>query len=71
MAFHAADGADAERDIDAGDVDARPREGADEAGPRVRRTADHLHRLAVAGIDRQHLQLVGLRMLLGRSGSSR
>ena len=33
---------------------------------RVRRAAHDLHRLAVAGIDRQHLQLVGIRVFLGR-----
>ena len=45
-AFDAADGADAERDVLAGNVGAGRREHAGHAGARVRRAADHLHRCA-------------------------
>ena len=40
-------------------------EHADQPGAGVGRAAHDLQRLAVAGIDGQHLQLVGLRMALG------
>ena len=67
-ALDAADGADAERDVLAGDEGAGRREHADEAGARIRRTADHLHRrAAVAGIDHAHPQAIRIRMLLGRN----
>ena len=64
-AFDAADVADAELDVDAGNIAARRGKGADQPGPRIGRAAHHLHRrAAVAGIDGQHLQLVGVRMPL-------
>ncbi len=67
-ALDAADGADAERDVLAGNVSAGRREYADEPGARIRRTADHLHRRAtVAGIDHADTQPIGIRMLLGRN----
>ena len=66
-AFDAPDGADAERDVLAGNVGAGRREHADEAGPRIRRAADHLHRRAtVAGVDHADPQAVRIGMLLGR-----
>ena len=67
MALDAADLADGERDVDAGHVSARRGEAADETGAGVRRAADDLHRLAASPVplDRQHLQLVGVGMLLG------
>ena len=40
-------------------------EHADHAGAGIGRAAHDLQRLAVAGIDGQHLQLVGLRVTLG------
>jgi hypothetical protein len=40
-------------------------EHADQARARIGRAAHDLQRIAVAGIDRQHLQLVGLRMRRG------
>ena len=67
-AFDAADGADAERDVLAGNEGAGRREHADEAGARIRRAADHLHRrAAVAGIDHADAQAIRIRMLLGRN----
>ena len=63
-AFDAADGADAERDVLAGDVGAGRREHAHHAGARIGRAADDLHRFAVAGIDHAHTQTVRVRMLL-------
>jgi hypothetical protein len=66
-ALDASDGADAERDVLAGNVGAGRREHADQAGARVRRAADDLHRsAAVAGIDHANTQAIGVRMLLGR-----
>ncbi len=44
----------------------RAAKGADKAGARIRSAADDLDGRARAGIHRQHLELVGLRMLLGR-----
>ena len=40
-------------------------EHADEPGARVGRAADHLQRLAVTRVDRQHLQLVGIGVARG------
>ena len=66
-ALDAADGADAERDVLAGNEGAGRREHADEAGARIRRAAHHLHRrAAVAGIDHADPQAIRIRMLLGR-----
>ena len=45
-AFDAADGADAERDVLAGDEGAGRREHADQSRARIRRAANHLHRRA-------------------------
>ena len=64
-ALDAADGADRERHILAGDVGARRHEHALHAGARIRRAAHHLHRIARAGIDHADAQPVGIRMLLG------
>ena len=64
-AFDAADGADAERHVLAGNEGARRREHALHARARIRRAADDLDRLAVAGIDDAHTQPVGIRMRLG------
>ena len=60
VAFDAADLADGKRHVDAGHIGAGRRKGADEARARIGRAADDLHRLAVAGVDGQHLQLVGV-----------
>ena len=59
--------ADAKRHVDAGNIGAGRCESADQAGARIRRAADHLDRVAVARIDHQHAQLVGVGMLFGRS----
>jgi len=65
-ALDAADGADAERDILAGNEGAGGGEHADQACTRIRRAADHLHRRgAVAGVDHADAQAVRVRMLLG------
>ncbi len=65
-AFDASDGADAERDVLAGDEGAGRRKHADEPGARIRCSAYHLHRCAaVAGIDHAHAQAIRIRMLLG------
>ena len=67
-ALDASDGADAERDVLAGNEGAGRREHADQAGARIRRAADHLHRCAaVAGIDHADAQAIRVRMLLGRN----
>ena len=63
-AFDAADGADAERDLLAGNVRAGRGEHALHAGARIRRAAHDLHRIARAGIDDADAQTVGVRMLL-------
>ena len=48
------------------DIGAGRGKGANQSGSRIGRPAHHLHRrLPLAGIDRQHLQLVGVEMLLG------
>ncbi len=66
-AFDAPDGADAERDVLAGDEGAGRRKHADEAGARIRRATDHPHGWgAIAGIDHADAQAIGIRMLLGR-----
>ena len=66
-ALDAADGADAERDVLAGNEGAGRREHADQAGARIRRAADDLHRrAAVAGIDHADAQAIRIGMLLGR-----
>jgi hypothetical protein len=64
----AADGADAERDVLAGNERAGRREHTDEPRASIRRAADDLHgRSAVAGIDHADAQAIGIRMLLGRN----
>ena len=65
-AFDAANLADAERHVLAGDVGAGRHEHAGHAGARVGRAADHLHRLARAGVDHADAQPVGIGVLLGR-----
>jgi hypothetical protein len=66
-ALDAADGADAERDVLAGNEGAGRREYADEAGPRIRRAAHDLYwRHTVAGVDHADPQAVGVGMLFGR-----
>ena len=52
-------------DVDTRHIGARPRQRAHKTGPRIRRTANDLQRLAVTGIHRQHLQPVGIGMLFG------
>ena len=64
-AFDAADLADVQRHVDAGNIGAGRARRRHQARPRIWRAAYHLHRLSVAGIDMQHLQFVGVRMLLG------
>ena len=65
-ALDAPDGADAERDVLAGNEGAGRREHADEARARIRRAADHLHRRAtIAGVDHADPQPVRIGMLLG------
>jgi hypothetical protein len=66
MAFDAADIADGQRHVDAGNIGTGRGKSADQAGAGIRRAADDLHRLVGADIDHQHLQPVGLRMLFGR-----
>ena len=61
-AAHAADLADLQRDAGAGNERAGRGEHALHAGARIRRAADHAHRVA-AGIDRAHAQPVGVRVL--------
>ena len=63
-AFDAADGADLQRHILAGDERARRHEHALHAGARIRRAAHDLDRIAAAGIDHAHAQPVGVGMLL-------
>ena len=66
-AFDATDGADAERDVLAGNEGAGRGEHADQAGARIRRAADHLHRRGtMAGIDHADPQPVGVGVRLGR-----
>ena len=62
--FDAADDAFGEGELLAGNVGPDGREHALHAGPRVRRAADDLHRLA-AGVDDADSQPVGVGMLLG------
>ncbi|CEG10003.1 hypothetical protein BN961_03437 [Afipia felis] len=64
-ALDAANIADAERDVLAGNVGARRREHADQSRARVRRAADHLNRRTFSGIDHAHAQTVGVGMLFG------
>ena len=54
-----------ERHVAARNVGARRAEHAEHPGARIGRPAHHLDLLAGAGIDRQHLKLVRLRVLLG------
>ncbi len=63
--FDAPDVADAERRVDAGHVGAGGGKGTDQALSGIRRTAHDLHRITGSGIDGQHLQLIGIRMLFG------
>ena len=53
-----------QREVEAGHVSADGREHALHAGARIRRAAHDLQAL-LAGVDLEHLQLVGVRMLLG------
>ena len=65
-ALDAADGADAERDVLAGNEGAGRREYTDKSRARIRRAADHLHGCrTVAGIDHADAKPVGIGMLLG------
>ena len=64
-AFHAANLADLERHVLAGDEGAGEAEHALHAGARVGRAADDLDGFAVAGIDHADAQAVGVGMLLG------
>ena len=64
-ALDAADGADAERDVLAGDVGAGRREHALHAGAGVGRAAHHLDRRARARVDHAHAQAIGVGVLLG------
>ena len=72
-AFDAADGADAERDVLAGNERAGRGEYADQPCARVWRAADHLHRCSqalfafCAGIDHADAQAIRIRMLFGRN----
>ena len=70
VAFDAADGADRERDVLAGDVGAGRREHALHAGLGIGRAAHHLDRLFALGdladVDHAHAQAVRVRVLLGR-----
>ncbi len=67
-ALDAADGADAKRDVLAGNEGAGRREHADKTGPRIRRAADHLHWCGtIAGIDHADPQTIRIRMLLSRN----
>ena len=63
-ALDTTDGGDLQRHVTARDVRARRAEDSEHSGAGIWRTADDLDRLTDAGIDRQHLQLVGLRVLL-------
>ena len=63
-ALDAADRRDLKREVAARHIGAGRAEHADQAGARIGRAADDLDRLAVAGIDGQHLELVRLRMRL-------
>ena len=71
-ALDAADGADAERDVLAGNISAGRREHADEAVARVRRAAHHLNLrglalvVGLAGIDHADAQTIRVGMLHGR-----
>ena len=65
-ALDAANGADAEGDLLAGDEGAGRREDGHHAGAGIRRAADDLHRRAGAGIDQADAQLVGVGVRLGR-----
>ena len=63
--FLAADLAGFQRHIDTGNVSARRGEYALHAGPRIGRTADNLHRIAIAEIDLADLQPVSIGVFLG------
>ena len=64
-ALDAADGADGERHVLAGDEGAGRHEHALHAGARIGRAAHHLDRIAAAGIDHADAQPVGVGMLFG------
>jgi hypothetical protein len=64
-ALDAADGADSERDVLAGNICAGRREHALHAGAGIRGAADHLDRSALARIDHAHAQAIGVGVLLG------
>jgi hypothetical protein len=70
VAFDAADGADRQRQVLAGDVGAGRREYALHAAARVGRAAHDLDRLFafrhLADIDHAHAQAIRVRMLFGR-----
>ena len=69
--FDAADRRDLELHAVGRDDRAGRAEHADQSGARIGRAAHDLQRHAVAGIDRQHLQLVGLRVALGGQHAAR
>ena len=64
-ALDAADGADGERHVLAGDKRARRHEHALHAGARIGRAAHHLDRIAAAGIHHADAQPVGIGVLFG------
>ena len=65
VGFDTADRRFLEHHVAARHIGPRPAEHPDHAGAGIGRAAHHLKRRAVAGVDGQHLQLVGLRMALG------
>ena len=65
VGFDPADRGFLEREVAPRNIGPRPAEHADHACARIGRTAHHLLRRAVPGVDGQHLQLVRLRVPLG------
>jgi hypothetical protein len=63
-AFDAADCCDLEDQVASRNIGARRPEHSEHPGLGIGRSADHLDRIAGAGVDGQHLQLVGLGMTL-------
>ena len=64
VACHPTDRGDLQRDVAPRHIGAGRTEHADEAGARIGRAADDLHR-PLARVDAQHLELVRLRVALG------
>ena len=62
-AFDSANGRDLQREVGSGNVCARRAEHADQPGTGIGRATHDLDFLAGAGVDVEHLELVGLRML--------